>query len=68
VFVNWLPYPDLLTEDLTVFGDDGSPRYLVLPLGEAALPFRRAVVAAGFRLEPIPTDAPTTMQLYRIER
>ncbi|MCB8988851.1 MAG: phospholipid carrier-dependent glycosyltransferase [Ardenticatenaceae bacterium] len=68
VFVNWLPYPDLLTEDLTVFGNDGSPRYLVLPLGEAALPFQRAVAAAGFRLEPIATDAPTTMQLYRIER
>ncbi|MBP7592683.1 MAG: phospholipid carrier-dependent glycosyltransferase [Chloroflexi bacterium] len=68
VYVNWLPYPAVLTEDLAVFGDDGSPRYLVLPLGQPALPFRRAVAEAGFQLTPIPTAAPTTMQLYRIER
>ncbi|MBP6472473.1 MAG: phospholipid carrier-dependent glycosyltransferase [Chloroflexi bacterium] len=68
VYVNWLPDPAVLAEDLTVFGDDGSPRYLVLPLGEPALPFRRAVADAGFQLKPISTAAPTTMQLYRIER
>ena len=68
VFVNWVPYPAALAEDLHVFGDDGSPRYLVLPLNEPALPFRRAVAAAGFRLEPVAATEATEMQLYRIER
>ncbi|MBK8985129.1 MAG: phospholipid carrier-dependent glycosyltransferase [Chloroflexi bacterium] len=68
VFVNWVPYPDALAEDLRVFGGDGSPRYLVLPLDQRALPFQRAVAAAGFRLAAIDAPQPTAMQLYRIER
>jgi hypothetical protein len=66
VFVHWFPYPEALVEDLTAFGRDGSPRYLVLPDADVALPVYRAVQSGGFRLEPVPLPAESGMILYRI--
>ncbi|MCA9974318.1 MAG: glycosyltransferase family 39 protein [Anaerolineales bacterium] len=64
VFVNWLPYPAALAAELTVFGQDGNPRYLALPPTTAAAPFQRAVSEAGFRLERV--TAAGDIVLYRI--
>ena len=66
VYVNWVPHPDALAEDLRVFGGDGSPRYIVLPRDGRARPFHRAVSEAGFRLLPIDGAEAATMQLYGV--
>ncbi|MEZ4516032.1 MAG: hypothetical protein R3C44_04050 [Chloroflexota bacterium] len=58
-----------MSEDLSVFGHDGSPRYLVLPDSPVAAPVRRAVADAGFQLEPVSIEADSELQmtLYRVE-
>ncbi|KAA3658688.1 MAG: hypothetical protein DWQ04_24355 [Chloroflexi bacterium] len=66
VFVHWFPYPDALAEDLTAFGRDGNPRYLVVPDADVAIPVRRAVQSSGFRLETVPLLSESGMILYRI--
>jgi 4-amino-4-deoxy-L-arabinose transferase-like glycosyltransferase len=70
VYVSWFPHGDALREDLAVFGDDGSPRYLVLPAGPAADPVRRAVAGVGFALvaQPLSTASDPAMMLYRLEK
>jgi 4-amino-4-deoxy-L-arabinose transferase-like glycosyltransferase len=70
VYVSWFPHGDALREDLAVFGDDGSPRYLVLPAGPTADPVRRAVAGAGFALVAQPSGAAgdPAMMLYRLEK
>ncbi|MCA9921535.1 MAG: hypothetical protein KC421_04140, partial [Anaerolineales bacterium] len=66
VFVHWFPHPDALAEDLAAFGRDGSPRYLVLPNADVALPVYRAVESGRFRLEPVPLSGESGMILYRV--
>ncbi len=69
VYVSWTPHPAALTADLRAFGDDGAARYLALPTTAVgptavALPWQRAVTAAGFHLSPAFTAGEIT--LYRI--
>lgn len=64
VFVNWVPHPAALVDDLQVFGRDGHLRYLALPDTAAAQPFYDAVTAAGFPLQLV--AAADDMQLYEI--
>jgi hypothetical protein len=66
VYVNWTPNPSALAEDLTVFGDDGNLRFIVLPTDGAERPFIREIEAAGFGIEPIPEAGGASMTLYRI--
>lgn len=70
VYVSWFSHPTALAEDLSVFGRNGRPRYLVLPSSPAALPVEQAVVAAGFHLQPVLIDhsgnEPLSMRLFRI--
>ena len=66
VFVHWFPYPDALAEDLTAFGQDGNPRFLVVPDSDVALPVYRAVQSAGFQLETVPLLQDSGMILFRI--
>ncbi len=66
VYVNWVPHPAMLVEDLTVFSGDDNLRFIVLPDDGAERPFIREVEAAGFGLEPIPEAGGTRMTLYRI--
>ena len=66
VYVNWVPNPALLAEDLTVFGDGDTLRFVVLPTDGAERPFIREIEAAGFKIEPIPEAGGTSMTLYRI--
>ncbi len=66
VYVNWVPNPALLAEDLTVFGDGDNVRFIVLPTDGAERPFIREIEAAGFKVEPIPEAGGTSMTLYRI--
>ena len=66
VYVNWVPNPAILAEDLTVFGDGDNVRFIVLPTDGAERPFIREIEAACFRLEPIPEAGGTSMTLYRI--
>jgi len=65
VYVNWVPYPAALAEDLATFGHNGQPRYLALPADDTALPFQRAVQQSGFHLTP--TAASGTIVLYKID-
>ncbi len=65
VYVNWVPHPAALAEDLRAFGRNGQPRYLALPADVTANPFRRAVADAGFRLTPVATSG--TITLFEIE-
>ncbi len=53
VYVSWFPYADALVEDLTVFGRDGSSRYIALPDTAVAQPIHRALNDAGFTLQPV---------------
>lgn len=64
VYVSWMPSPAALAQDLAVFGRNGQPRYLALPVGEVAKPFQRAVWEAGFHLTPVTSSG--TMVLYEI--
>jgi 4-amino-4-deoxy-L-arabinose transferase-like glycosyltransferase len=66
VYVNWVPNPALLAEDLTVFGDGANVRFIVLPTDGTERPFIRKIEAVGFRLEPVPEAGGTSMTLYRI--
>ena len=66
VFVNWFPHPAALVENLVVFGRDGNPHYLVLPVGDIAAPIRRAVETAEFSLQPIASDDLNRITLYAI--
>jgi len=66
VYVNWVPNPTMLVEDLTVFGDGDNVRFVVLPTDGAERPFIRELEVAGFSLEPIPEAGGTRMTLYRI--
>jgi 4-amino-4-deoxy-L-arabinose transferase-like glycosyltransferase len=68
VHVSWFPYPEALATELAVFGDNGQPHYLALPDSDQALPVRRAVTAAGFRLQPVALSVPASIQLYEITR
>ncbi len=65
VYVSWVAHPQALARDLAVFGHNGQPRYLALPADDSSLPFRRAVQAAGFHLEPVATSG--TIVLYAVE-
>ncbi len=65
VYVNWVHYPAALAEDLRAFGRNEQPRFLALPAGDLATPFRRAVADAGFRLTPVTTSG--TITLFEIE-
>lgn len=70
VYVNWFPSPEVLAEDLAVFGHSSDTRYIVLPDSEQAEFVKRAIAEAGFRLSPIktaalPEDNPG-MTLYQI--
>ncbi|MBK8901776.1 MAG: glycosyltransferase family 39 protein [Anaerolineaceae bacterium] len=53
VFVSWFPHAAALTADLAAFGQDGSPRYIVLPNTAAAQPIIRTVQEAGFTLTAV---------------
>lgn len=66
VYVSWFPHPAALAEDLTIFGHDGSLRYLALPDTPGALPVRRAVTESGFQLEPVFIEAQTDITLYQV--
>ncbi len=66
VFVNWFPHPAALIENLTVFGHDGNPHYLVLPTGDMAAPIHRAVATANFSLQPLASDDLNRITLYAI--
>ena len=72
VYVSWFPHGDALLKDLAVFGDDGSPRFLVLPHSPVADPIRRAVANAGYDLMAVgvnePAEGDSQMTLYRITR
>ena len=50
VFVSWFPDPAALVEDLSVFGTDEYPRYVVLPDSDRARPVIRALKEAQYRL------------------
>lgn len=65
VFVSWFPHPAALVEDLTVFGGDGSVRYLALPATAVAQPVQRAIIEAGFQLKPISTNT-RQIVLYQV--
>lgn len=65
VYVNWVPHPAALAEDLRAFGRNGQPRFLALPAGNLANPFRRAIADAGFHLTPVATSG--TITLFEIE-
>jgi hypothetical protein len=52
IFVSWFPHGQALATDLAAFGQDGSPRYLVLPNTAVAQPIIRIVQNAGFTLTP----------------
>ena len=71
VYVSWFPHADALTEDLRVFADDGDAhdreaRYLALPSAAVAQPVQRAVVEAGFDLQPVYSAG--DIVLYRVSR
>lgn len=65
VYVSWVAHPQALARDLAVFGHNGQPRYLALPVDARALPFHRAVREAGFYLEPVATSG--TIVLYAVK-
>ncbi|PID86237.1 MAG: hypothetical protein CSB13_04055 [Chloroflexi bacterium] len=67
VYVNWVPQPAMLVEDLTVFSGDDTLRFIVLPDDGSERPFMREVEAAGFSLTPIPEAGGARMVLYQIE-
>ena len=67
LFMNWMPHPTALVEDLQVFAGDGHARYLVLPDTAVARPFIRAVEGAGFQLEPVYRTPAGEMILYQIQ-
>jgi hypothetical protein len=66
VYVQWFAHPADLAADLSVFGDGGDTRYLVLPAGEVARPVQRAVQTAGFSLTPV--HEAENMILYQVTR
>lgn len=66
VYVSWFPHADALTEDLRIFADDGDARYLALPSAAVAQPMRRAVMEAGFDLQPVYSAG--DIVLYRVSR
>lgn len=66
VYVSWFPHADALTEDLRVFAGGGDARYLALPAADVARPVRRAVVEAGFELQPVVSAG--DIVLYRVVR
>ena len=65
VFVSWFPHADDLAADLAAFGQDGSPRYLVLPHTAVAQPIRRTVQEAGFTLTAVAQS--NQIILYKIQ-
>lgn len=66
VYVSWFPHGDALLEDLAVFGDGDTPRYIALPVSTLGLPVMRQLEAAGYGLEMVaPSDG--QMALFRIE-
>ncbi|MCB8989893.1 MAG: glycosyltransferase family 39 protein [Ardenticatenaceae bacterium] len=65
VYVNWVPHPAALADDLTTFGHNGQPRYLALPADATAQPFQHAVQQSGFHLTPVATSG--TITLYQID-
>lgn len=62
VYVSWVPHPAALAQDLTVFGRNGQPRFIALPLDKTANPFLRAAQDAGFHLTPVTSSG--TIGLY----
>jgi 4-amino-4-deoxy-L-arabinose transferase-like glycosyltransferase len=69
VYVSWFPHAKALAEDISVFGDSGGDRYLVLPATATSRPVHRALAAAGYRLQPVlQTNYQPGMILYQIER
>ncbi len=61
VFVSWFPDAEALLENLAVFGDDGSPRYIVLPNTAVSQPIQRALQDAGFTLQPVANTGKITL-------
>jgi hypothetical protein len=66
VYVSWFPHPAALAQDLLVFADDRSSRFLALPHSPAALPVKRAISEAGFWLQALPVAGESRIGLYRI--
>lgn len=66
VYVSWFPHAQVLVADLDAFHDGQGERYVVLPGDATALPVRRALREAGYRLEAV--DSAPDMALYLIER
>lgn len=66
VHVSWFPHPEALVEDLLVFADEASARYVALPRTPAALPVKRAIAQAGFGLRTLPLPDESQIGLYRI--
>jgi 4-amino-4-deoxy-L-arabinose transferase-like glycosyltransferase len=69
VFVSWFPDPDALAEDLQVFGDSGSRRFITLPSSPEAQPVIRAVRSAGYDLRAVDganTAAEGSITLFQI--
>jgi hypothetical protein len=70
VYVNWFPSPEVLTEDLAVFGHSDEKRYIVLPDSGEAEFVMREITEAGFELLPVKTttlpEENSGMTLYQI--
>ncbi len=66
VYVSWFPNPEALADDLLVFGQDGNARYLALPKTDDAIPVVRAVLSAGFNLEPVTETDISSIELFKI--
>lgn len=64
VYVSWYPHPAALVEDLAVFAGGEEQRYLVLPADDRAQPVYRALLQAGYTLQP--EYRGTGVALYRI--
>ena len=61
VFVNWFPNTEVLLENLRVFAEDGSPRYIALPNTAVSDPIHLALNEAGFSLQPIANEGKITL-------
>ena len=53
IFISWFPDARGLMRDLSVFGRDGTQRFIALPNNETAQPIIRAVNEAGFLVERV---------------
>jgi hypothetical protein len=71
VYISWFPDPAALVEDLRVFADEGSRRFVALPTSTLARPVHRALAESGYDLVLVASssgkDDGERINLFRIE-